>query len=52
MKNVMSELSPVELDAMTEWDIDAECVSVHDNLYISQYADGDGPVFLWGERVR
>ena len=50
--SVMRELSSQELDAMTEWDIDAECVGVHDSLFISQYADGDGPVFLWGERVR
>ena len=52
MSQVMKEMSNEELARMSEWDIDNECVNVHDNLFISQYADGDGPVFLWGERVR
>ena len=48
----MKEMTRDELNAMSEWEIDAECVDVHDALFISKYADGDGPVFLWGERVR
>ncbi len=50
--SVMKEKSNEELARMSEWEIDAECVNVHDALFISQYADGDGPVFLWGERMR
>lgn len=48
----MNDKSREELNSMSEWEIDAECVNVHDALFVSQYADGDGPVFLWGERIR